>query len=162
MSDSTDADVDGVVEKLSEPGDGTPHPSDNEMDLLDVPEPKPDEVPGVGDSVAVVPPVAAAPLPDPMVVAEPVWDVGVQKCEVAPTGRSVCFVCKAPIAKGSARLDYMPNLSTHRYLHTGCIGDILDSHKPHSNAMLRYQQSFGVGAHNVVVQTGIADALSKL
>ena len=152
--------VSAASEKVGE-GGATPHASDMEM-----------EFPDDGGAAAVAPPHAdgdpapdvggGAPLPDPLLLAAPLWDVGVQRAEMAASGKSSCMVCASLIAFRSVRLDYQPNLSTHRFLHPGCIGGIPPAHKAHSCAVLRYQETVAVGPHMLAIIAGIEDALAHL
>ena len=71
------------------------HHSDDEMEEL-----VPDAV------VAVHVPIA---IPDPVVALEPLYDLGVQKVGVAPTGKAPCQFCILVIPKSAARLVFHPS-----------------------------------------------------
>ena len=59
--------------------------------------------PPLGDAVHVAVPV----LPDPIGLAKPLWDVGVEHAELAPTGKSVCICCHVNIARNGDTLEVL-------------------------------------------------------
>ena len=120
------------------------------MDALD------EVVPAVVD-VAVGP-----PLPEPLLLMEPVYDIGIQRVDVAPTGKSVCPHCGGKLAKDSARLVYHPAKSVFRFMHAGCCASVPDGIVPHSRATLTQQHDVAAGAHVLAVRDAIDVALGLL
>ena len=110
--------------------------------------------------VVAVPPPAVPVLPDPLVLVAPLWDVGVEKCDVAPTGKAKCSFCGGPILRNSARLVYYPAKSVIKYAHTGCGDKVPAAMVPHSTATLRYQRHFVAAPHVLLITDDIDEALS--
>ena len=102
----------------------------------------------------------ALALPDPMDLAAPLWDLGVEKIDIAPTGKAKCFFCGALIVRGSARLVYYPAKSVIKYAHVGCADKLPIAMVPHSTATLRYQRYFVAGPHLVEITDAIDEAVS--
>ena len=117
---------------------------------------------GLGGLDVPFAPAVAAPLPDPIDLGKPAWDVGVEMAEVATTGRSICIFCKGGILRGSVRLKYWQNNSTFRFVHPSCAGSLPEDHKAHSCACLRYQSHFAAGKDCVEMIDSINEALSHL
>ena len=108
------------------------------------------------------PDAEAVPLPDPIVLAEPRWEVGIERAEIATRGSSICYLCSASINRGHCRLKHWQNKSSSRFVHPACVHLIPMDHKPHSRARLTWQRSFGVGHDYVVVVECIDEALALL
>ena len=114
------------------------------------------------DVVVPVAPLGPAPVPGPLILMEPVYDIGIQKAEIAPTSKSACIHCKVKMPKGDARLVYHPAKSVYRYIHPGCCAGVADELIPHSRAMLTYQRDVVAGHHMLVLEDAIAAALALL
>ena len=105
---------------------------------------------------------APAALPDPLLLGAPIWDVGVEKVDVAPTGKAKCTFCAVPIPRNTARMTYYPAKSVIRYAHTYCADKVPAAHAPHSHATMQYQRHFVAGPHVLVIMAGIDEALALL
>ena len=106
--------------------------------------------------------VAVPPLPDPIALLAPLWDVGVEKVDIAPSGKAKCHFCAALIPRNTARMVYYPAKSVFRYAHTACADRVPVAEVPHSNATLQYQRNFVAGPHLLTTLAGIDEALSLL
>ena len=117
-------------------------------------------------AAAIAPdPVAPAPVADPLDIAEPLYDIGIQKIDVAPTGKAKCAICGDKIDRSTARVLHHPAKSVFRYLHPRCVGGIAAALKPHSKAMLEYQRGFDIGAVGpdmLKISEGLETALEQL
>ena len=151
-SDEADADehvVDPDEPKVEAPA--SPAHSHHEAD---------DVVDPFGDDVGAA--AAPGPLPDPVLHLEPLYDLGIQKVEIASSGKAVCAICGVKLAFKKPRLVYHPAKSVVRYLHVECCDKIPVGLIPHSNATLTYQRDVVAGPYVLELRDALATALVRL
>ena len=139
-------------------------PHESEAELLDMVGggDEGDAVPVPLAPVAVDPAALAVPLPDPVGLVAPIWDVGIQRAEKATTGKSKCMVCSLAIDRGSIRLVHQQSKAATKFLHPGCCAGVPDAHKAHSRATLVHQRAFGGGHLVLDINAAIDVALPLL
>ena len=105
---------------------GSPHHSDEELAAFDI-----DEIVGLpvpADGPHVLGPAVPLALPEPLLMMEPLYDIGVQTADIAPTGKANCLFCKSKIGRGDVRLSYHPAKSVFKFVHPKCFDQIPPSH----------------------------------
>ena len=139
-------------------------PHESEAELLDMVGggDEGDAVPVPLAPVAVDPAALAVPLPDPVGLVAPIWDVGIQRAEKATTGKSKCMVCSLAIDRGSIRIVHQQSKAATKFLHPGCCAGVPDAHKAHSRATLVHQRAFGGGHLVLDINAAIDVALPLL
>ena len=142
---------------------GTPPASEAELEGLMVDEPDAIDGPAaVVDEVAGIgPDPVPVPLHDPVVALKPAHACGVNRAELAPTGKAKCFFCAAPIPRNSVRFAYAPSMAVERFMHAACFHSIPLHHIAHSRVALTYQLDFGgIGPGGAALLEAIESALA--
>ena len=134
------------------------HDSEVEAEVI-VDDKAPD---GVG--MVIVPEllVDVGPAPVDAVPVPPAWDVGVQRAEVARSGRSKCHICNVGIDKRAVRFVYQLFKSQLKYIHHTCFNAVPADHLPHSVACLRFQRDFGGGVDVLELNAAIDEAIAAI
>ena len=101
-------------------------------------------------------------LPDPLLLLEPMYDIFIQRAEMAPTGKSMCVLCHINIAKASAPIVYHPAKAVHRFIHPGCCDKVPDALIPHFGYTLEYHLFTVAGPNVIALREAIDVALPLL
>ena len=142
---------------------GTPPASDAEIEGLVADEPGAIDGPAavVDEAAGIGPDPMPVPLLDPVVALKPAHACGVNRAEIAPTGKAKCFFCAAPIPRNSVRFAYAPSMAVERFMHAACFPSIPLHHLAHSRLALTYQLDYGgVGPGGAALLEAIESALA--